>query len=188
MKTACRDVAAWDPDGELFLSVNVSARQFARVDFERTVTEALTGAKLAPERLWLELTETAVLDQPEVAKERIRRLHDKGVCVVVDDFGVGYSSLSYLQRYPFRALKLDRMFVDASRGTDHILEAVIHLGKALDMNVVAEGVELPEQVATLRRLGCPLGQGHLLSRAIPAAKAKGLRHVELPDRIADRSS
>lgn len=180
LESACREVASWDPDGGLILSVNVSTKQFARVDFERRVREALDHSGLLPERLWLELTETAVLDQPELAKARIQRLHEQGISVVVDDFGVGYSSLSYLQRYPFRVLKLDRMFVAPERQSDHILEAIIRLGHALDMKVVAEGLEEAQQVATLRRLGCTIGQGHLLAEAVPAERARTLTRIELP--------
>jgi diguanylate cyclase (GGDEF)-like protein len=179
LRTACRDLAEWDPEGELFLSVNVSPKQFARVDFESMVESALSETGLAPERLWLELTETAVLDQPDVAKGRIQRLHELGISVVVDDFGSGYSSLSYLQRYPFRVLKLDRMFVAPERQHDHILQAIIHLGHALDMRVVAEGVEQASQIRTLRQLGCNIGQGHLLSRPIPGERARELKRIDL---------
>jgi diguanylate cyclase (GGDEF)-like protein len=186
LRTACKAVARWDPDGDLFLSVNVSPRQFARVDFEKKVSAALGDSGLAPERLWIELTETAVLDQPELAHERITRLHAKGISVVVDDFGVGYSSLSYLQRYPFRVLKLDRMFVASERQNDHILEAIIRLAHALNMRVVAEGVEESKQVATLLRLGCTLGQGYLLAKPLPAKKAKKLRKIDLVGVEAER--
>ncbi len=180
LRTACRELASWDPTGKLLLSVNVSPKQFAHVDFESMVEEALHDTGLEPGRLWLELVETAVLDQPEVAEARIQRLHRLGVSIVVDDFGVGYSSLSYLLRYPFRVLKLDRLFVAPETQNEHIIEAIIRLGLALDMRVVAEGLEEPEQLETLLRLGCSLGQGYLLARPLPAEEARRLRRVELP--------
>lgn len=180
LRTACRELATWDEDKKLFLSVNVSPKQFAHVDFESMVEGALEDSGLDPERLWLELVETAILDHPELAHARITRLHARGISVVVDDFGVGYSSLSYLLRYPFRVLKLDRLFVAPETQNTHVLEAIIRLGHALDMQVVAEGVEEAAQIETLLGLGCSLGQGHLLARALPLAKAKSLRHIELP--------
>jgi diguanylate cyclase (GGDEF)-like protein len=179
LEQATRDVASWDPEGSQFVSVNVSPKQFAHVDFEKIVASALDRAGLAPRRLWLELIETTVIDQADLAEARIRRLHELGVSVVIDDFGVGYSSLGYLSRYPFRVLKLDRSFVDRERKNDHVLEAIIALAHALSLRVVAEGVEHRDQLEALLRLGCELGQGHLLSKPISAARARDKRRVEL---------
>jgi diguanylate cyclase (GGDEF)-like protein len=177
LERACRDIASWG--GGLFVSVNVAPKQFAHVDFEETVAAALAGAELEPGRLWLELVETAIIDQPDLAEARIRRLHALGVSVVIDDFGVGYSSLGYLARYPFRVIKLDRSFVERGHKNELVIEAIIALAHALSMRVVAEGVEEPEQLEALVRLGCELGQGHLLCRPTTADKAAARRRVDI---------
>ena len=174
LRRACADAARW-PDQALSLSVNVSARQLAWPGFAHEVTEVLRSSTFAAERLVLEVTETAVLDQSEAATANLDALARLGVRFSLDDFGTGFSSLSLLHRLPIHELKIDRSFV-ASLGTlDHsvaIVATVIELARALGVAVVAEGVETELQRKHLLALGCELGQGYLLGR--PAADALGI--------------
>jgi EAL domain-containing protein (putative c-di-GMP-specific phosphodiesterase class I) len=133
---------------------------------------------LPPERLKLEITETALMEDADDTIELVHRLKDYGLKLVIDDFGTGYSSLSYLQRLPIDTLKVDRSFVSQitslKQDNRNIVEAIISLAHRLKMIVVAEGVETPEQYAILRRLQCEYGQGYLFSRPIPKGEVDKL--------------
>jgi EAL domain-containing protein (putative c-di-GMP-specific phosphodiesterase class I) len=129
----------------------------------------MTRAELDPQRLCLEMTEMTLMDSPEVALETFTRLHEIGVQFAIDDFGTGYSSLTYLKRFPVDAVKIDRGFVaDIETDVDsrEIIGSIINLAKALSLEVVAEGVETPDQLELLRRLGCERAQGFLVSPAL----------------------
>ncbi|HEX5451646.1 MAG TPA: EAL domain-containing protein, partial [Candidatus Limnocylindrales bacterium] len=150
---------------DLTVAVNVSARQFAEPTLLDSVRLALADSGLPPDALVLEITETVLMDAP-VAAERLAELRNLGVRIAIDDFGTGYSSLGYLERFPVDLLKIDKSFVDR---LDHgregavLARAIVQVGRALRLQVVGEGIERPEQLAQLQRLGCRLGQGFLLA-------------------------
>jgi EAL domain-containing protein (putative c-di-GMP-specific phosphodiesterase class I) len=170
---ACRQLAEWRAlpgRSGLRVTVNLSARQFADPDLIEVVAEALARACLPADALWLEITESVLMEEVEATADTLYALKRLGVHLAVDDFGTGYSSLSYLKRFPVDALKIDRSFIDGL-GTDPddgaIVLAIVRLAQALRLAVVAEGVENHEQLSALQRLGCDSVQGFLLAR--PAA-------------------
>jgi diguanylate cyclase (GGDEF)-like protein len=171
---ACTDAAAWTGSLEgLEVAVNLSARQLVQSDIVSQVTDALTASALAPSRLLLEVTESAMMEDAHAAGEALDALAALGVRIAVDDFGTGYSSLLYLRRYPISVLKVDRAFVAgvASNANDHaICASVISLGQAVDAMTIAEGVETLEQLAALEAMGCQRAQGFLWSRGVPLAE------------------
>jgi EAL domain-containing protein (putative c-di-GMP-specific phosphodiesterase class I) len=134
------------------------------------IQEILEKTGLPPDRLKLEITETALMEDADETVRLVHRLKDYGLQLVIDDFGTGYSSLSYLQRLPIDTLKVDRSFVsriqDEPDGNRNIVEAIISLAHRLNMIVVAEGVETHEQLAILLEMDCQLGQGYLFSQTI----------------------
>ena len=164
MRTACREAVA--RFGEASVSVNVSALQFRAKGFVETVTKILKETGLRPDRLEIELTESALVDDRDQALGILRHLKTLGVRVSLDDFGTGYSSLSYLRFFPFDALKIDRSFVrdiETGDGSLAILEAVLRLGRAMRLRVVAEGVETAAQLGILQNLRCDEVQGYLFA-------------------------
>ena len=170
---ACQQLAAWRAAGrrKLRVTVNLSARQFADPDLIDVVAEALARACLPADALWLEITESVLMEEVEATAETLHALKRLGVHLAVDDFGTGYSSLSYLKRFPVDLLKIDRSFIDGL-GTDPedgaIVLAIVSLAQALRLEVVAEGVEHFHQLEALHRLGCDAVQGFLLARPAPA--------------------
>ena len=167
---ACRQARAWIDAGlpPVRIAVNVSALQFAAKDFLSSVRAALISTGIDPCNLELELTETVLMKDAESAVQTLRALKAIGVQLAVDDFGVGYSSFSYLRKFPLDALKVDRSFInDISSNPDNamILSALINIGKSLKHRVVAEGVETEEQLLFLQQEGCSEGQG--ISSAAP---------------------
>jgi len=174
LREACREVAEWRRShpalAELQVSVNLSACQFADDHLVDLVASALRDSALDPDALWLEITETAVMDDVERTIETLGALRGLGVHLAIDDFGTGYSSLSYLKRFPVDVLKIDRSFVDGM-GSDSedsaIVTAVVRLAQALGKDVIAEGIETQVQLDALRELGCNAGQGYLFSRPQP---------------------
>jgi EAL domain-containing protein (putative c-di-GMP-specific phosphodiesterase class I) len=160
------------------LAVNLSPRQFGDPRLVERVAGVLRGTGLAPRRLTLEITEGVLLeDASEVgpALEALRRL---GVSLALDDFGTGYSSLAYLRRFPIDRLKIDRSFIGGLHRdpeADAITIAILGMAAALDLPVVAEGVETEEQAWALADLGCQFGQGYLFARPAPAAAFSELR-------------
>jgi EAL domain-containing protein (putative c-di-GMP-specific phosphodiesterase class I) len=151
--------------------VNVGARQFAAGDLDRVVRDALQRHGVPARLLELELTESMLIDDPQAAVAMLTRLKGIGVTLSLDDFGTGYSSLGYLRQFPIDALKIDKCFVDEiEAGPDGgaIVDAVIALAHRLDLAVVAEGVETPQQRAYLERQGCDHLQGYLVGRPMPA--------------------
>ncbi|GAA5513916.1 hypothetical protein Dcar01_02665 [Deinococcus carri] len=154
---------------ELHVSVNVSAHQFAREDFVGAIREALRAHALPGNALMLELTESALITDLHGSVAKLRELHGLGVRFALDDFGTGYSSLSYLQQLPVQVLKIDRSFVRDMDSTGvPLLQALITMAHALDLTVIAEGVETPGQLDVLRGLHCDLGQGYLFGHPQPA--------------------
>jgi EAL domain-containing protein (putative c-di-GMP-specific phosphodiesterase class I) len=155
----------------LRVSVNLSASQFRGSNLTETIRHALDEAGLAPEYLEVELTESAVMSDPEESIAILEQLSAMGVLVSVDDFGTGYSSMSYLRRFPIDKLKIDRVFINeiASRPEDaSIVRAIVSLAHSLRLKVVAEGVETPAQLDFLKAVGCDEYQGYHFSRPLPA--------------------
>jgi diguanylate cyclase (GGDEF)-like protein len=174
LREACRQARAWQDQGlpSLRVAVNISAVQFRRLDLVDTVRCALTDAGIDAQYLEIELTETAVMSDPEESVEILERLSRMGVIVSVDDFGTGYSSMSYLRRFPIDKLKIDRSFITnvmTSADDAAIVQAIISLAHSLRLTVVAEGVETAEQVAFLQKHGCDQYQGYYFSRPVEAA-------------------
>jgi diguanylate cyclase (GGDEF)-like protein/PAS domain S-box-containing protein len=158
------------PEG-LCMSVNLSVKQLQSETVYADVRDALEGSGLRPENLVLEITESVMMADTDLAVERLRSLKDLGVRLAMDDFGTGYSSLSYLSRFPVDILKMDRSFLQAGHYESGFAAAILALGDTLDLDVVAEGIELPNQADALRALGCDLGQGFLFAPAMPWATA-----------------
>ena len=180
LRTACQQLALWQQDprsSHLQLSVNVSVRQFRQPEFVRQVTEILQETGVRSHLLTLELTESLVLDNVDDAIEKMHQLRTKGVRFSVDDFGTGYSSLAYLTRLPLHQLKIDQSFVRnlGARATDDVIvQTIIGMGRNLELEVIAEGVETQEQKDFLMRHGCDLYQGYLLGRPMPVAALDAL--------------
>ena len=167
---ACRQARAWMEAGlpPVRIAVNVSALQFAAKDFLSSVRTALISTGIGPHNLELELTETVLMQDAESAAQTLRALKAIGVQLAVDDFGVGYSSFSYLRKFPLDALKVDRSFInDISSNPQNatILSTLIGIGKSLKHRVVAEGVETEEQLHFLQKEGC--SEGQVFSSAVP---------------------
>ncbi|WP_172961773.1 putative bifunctional diguanylate cyclase/phosphodiesterase [Desulfovibrio ferrophilus] len=175
---ACRTISGWRQDvagaGDLLVSVNVSGRQFSQVDLVDRVDQILRETGLPPDRLKLEITETAIMQNAEMAIDKLAALREMGVRISVDDFGTGYSSMSYLQRLPLDSLKIDLSFVramDDSQSNVEIVRAIINLAHTLGLEVIAEGVERASHRDTLHDLSCELLQGYYYSRPLSGENA-----------------
>jgi EAL domain-containing protein (putative c-di-GMP-specific phosphodiesterase class I) len=152
------------------VAVNVPSQSLLSASFERDVHTALERYHVEPEKLTLELTEASIVEQPDLAAERIAALRAIGVDVSIDDFGTRYSSLARISRFDVSELKIDRAFVSGMRHNEAdlaVVKMVIELGKALGMRVVAEGIEVEVDADELTRMGCPIGQGFLFARPMP---------------------
>ena len=173
LDTACQQAAAWHERGHaLAISVNVSARQLDHDNLVEDVNDALRSSGLDPGSLILEITETALMRDPEAAAVRLRSLKALGVRIAIDDFGTGYSSLAYLRQFPVDALKIDRSFISgfaASRESSNaLIHTLVQLGKTLGMETLGEGIEDQLQLQHLQREECDLGQGFLFARPLEA--------------------
>jgi diguanylate cyclase (GGDEF)-like protein len=173
LRQACRQVAGWIAEaGPLLLHVNLSAHHLLRNDLAANVAAALRDSGLPPECLALEITESVLMHDLEVAIIRLHELKGLGVHLAIDDFGTGYSSLAYLRQMPIDAVKIDKSFVDGVAGgaeESAVARAILALAATLHLDTVAEGVEQPEQAEALAALGCHLAQGYHFSRPVPAA-------------------
>jgi diguanylate cyclase (GGDEF)-like protein/PAS domain S-box-containing protein len=172
----CRQLAAWGPD-VANVAVNVSDREFWNSDLLAHVLQSLKRHGLTPDRMTLEITESVIMHRPEVALHLMREMHAAGIQLHIDDFGTGHSSLSTLQRFPVDAFKIDRSFIHALKPgsrTDELVRAIIAMGKALDVAVVAEGIETEEQLKFMQEIGCATGQGFLFMPAVSAENAPDL--------------
>lgn len=190
LRQACSNAAAWPDD--IKIAVNLSAVQFkSGHHLVETVVSALASSGVRPERLELEITESALLFHIDGVLRSLHQLRDVGVRICMDDFGTGYSSLSYLRAFPFDKIKIDRTFVqDSSARHDGsaIIEAVVGLGKTLRMQVVAEGIETAEQYRLVKRRGCDEAQGYLLSKPLAAEEISillGVDPARLPGRVGE---
>ena len=172
LKRACLDAKEWRDQGreDLYVAVNLSARQFKQPNLVEMVSQMLVETGLPPGSLQLELTETSIMDEPEMAVDKMKSLHRLGVRFAVDDFGTGYSSLNYLKRFPVDTLKIDRSFVadaSANKEDQEIIRAIISMARNLRMEPLAEGVEKMEQVIFLRDHGCSVMQGFYFGKPMP---------------------
>jgi EAL domain-containing protein (putative c-di-GMP-specific phosphodiesterase class I) len=184
LEEACSQAAAWKGEGlRIGVSVNVSAYQLGRTDFVDVVRRALESSAIEPSLLTLEITETMLMRDMNATREHLEEVKALGVRIAIDDFGTGYASLSHLQRLPVDILKIDRSFVAAlsNGGWSHellraseLLHAILGVGQALSLTVVAEGIEEHSQMATLETMGCEMGQGFLLGEPSPADVIKRL--------------
>jgi predicted signal transduction protein with EAL and GGDEF domain len=177
MELACRETAELNRslDEPLTIHVNLSPIQVQEVGIEDRIPQLLKEIGLDPGLLKLEITESTLFDDFEMAEAVFKCLQDSGVSVALDDFGVGYSSLSYLERFPINLLKLDRSFIQDIGESDrrlHIVETMVQMGRALEMQVVAEGVETAEQAEILRNIGCQFAQGYWFSKPVPIEAVK----------------
>ncbi|MBM9485792.1 EAL domain-containing protein [Pseudomonas sp. ICBG1301] len=175
MHEACRQMCQWLAEGAPlnFIAVNVSSRLFARRELYEQVAQVLHSTGLAPAFLELEVTESAVMDDPEVALEQLHRLRELGLRLAIDDFGTGYSSLLRLKRLPVQKLKIDQGFVAGLPWDEDdaaIVRVVIALAKSMGMQVHAEGIEQVEQARFLLEQECDMGQGYWFGRPMPAAE------------------
>jgi EAL domain-containing protein (putative c-di-GMP-specific phosphodiesterase class I) len=168
-------------DRQPMVSVNVSARQFTTDGLVVTVAGVLDRSGLDPARLTLELTESVLLRDVEDTIARLHELEALGVKLAVDDFGTGFSSLAYLQRFPVDALKIDKSFVDhiatGGRGAD-LARAVVELGRVLGLATIAEGIESAAQADSLLASGCSLGQGYHFARPMAREDVAALLRAE----------
>jgi diguanylate cyclase (GGDEF)-like protein/PAS domain S-box-containing protein len=185
LREACMQAAAWDraggPSSGLSIAVNLSPRQFRETGIVETVSSALAESGLKAERLNLEITEAVLVEDSPAVAEILTRLKSLGIRISIDDFGTGYSSLSYLRRLPIDTLKIAKPFVDvvAHGPRDEALaQAIVSLARSLQLEVVAEGVEEDAQLDVLVRMGCELGQGYLVSPAVPADRLPSLASAE----------
>ena len=194
LKQACSDASQWrcDDGNALHINVNLSASQLKHDGLVVEVAAVLEQTALEPSALTLEITETLLMEDPERAAEVIHALKDLGVKIALDDFGTGFSSLSYLSRFPVDCLKIDKSFVDALAGGGSVddvslVRAITGLGEMLKLQVTAEGIERPGQLAELLGLGCHLGQGFHFAKAVAHAEFTQMLRTSSPYRSAGAS-
>jgi len=175
LRKACQQLSQWQwqspGNRSLFMSVNLSGKQVAQPGLVNQISDILEETHVEARHLKLEITESAVMDNAEMAVQLLNRLKALGVQLSIDDFGTGYSSLGYLHRFPVNTLKIDRSFVgrigEAAENIE-IVRTIVSLADNMGMEVVAEGVETLSQLAQLRKLNCQYGQGYLFSRPVDA--------------------
>ena len=177
LDTATRQMARWTEsfDHPLHVAVNLSRRQLASSRLTGDVRRALSDSGLDARQLTLEITENVLMDDPERATVALAELRGMGIAIAVDDFGTGYSSLSYLQRFPVDVLKIDRAFIgplnQVEPASTALVTTIIGLARTMGLDIIAEGIERPDQLDRLIHLGCPKGQGYLLSRPLDVEAA-----------------
>jgi EAL domain-containing protein (putative c-di-GMP-specific phosphodiesterase class I) len=188
LEEACRQLARWQeelPTGRrLAVGVNVSVLQLDERGFATRLAEVIGAHGIQPDQIVVELTEQALAVDFETAVQVVDELRAIGVSVAVDDYGTGYSSLRYLDRFDADVLKIDRSFVANvadSTHTQKIVRSVLHMARALDLQSIAEGIETAEQLAQVQAAGCDLGQGYLFSRPVAAAEISTM--LRDPDRF-----
>lgn len=167
LRSACQQLRAWQKQfptlGPFTVSVNLSGKQFAQPNLVEYIDTLLTETGLEGSYLKLEITESILIDNPDSAAEMIAQLQKRNIQISLDDFGIGYSSLSYLHRFPLNALKIDRSFVsnlEASRSNLTIVRTIITMALELGIGIIAEGIETEVQAEFLQSLGCHCGQGY----------------------------
>ncbi len=191
LETACRHGARWIEDGapDAKIAVNLSAKQLVRHDMTVIIKRILKRTGFPPQQLVVELTESLLLDTLEKTSETLHELRAMGIEIAIDDFGTGYSTFKLLKQLPIDILKIDQMFIQdllENRVDAAITQAIIDVAHALDMRVVAEGVEKLEHVKLLQELGCDSIQGFYLSEALPRREVTKLLHVGVPGKTRQR--
>ncbi|NJN73410.1 MAG: EAL domain-containing protein [Limnothrix sp. RL_2_0] len=183
LEEGCRQFKEWQDelglDASITISINLSSRQFSQNNLKKQVEEILERTGLDPSALKLEITESTVMDDIEEAARMLKELKTINVRLSVDDFGTGYSSLSYLSNFPIDTLKIDRSFVDKIKKDNDSLaipNALVMLGHSLGMDIIAEGIETPEQLEILKKIGCEFGQGFYFSK--PLNKKDATRFIK----------
>jgi len=183
LSTACRQTKAWHTDkiGHLQIAVNLSGRQFDQLNLRQRLEPILTDTGLDPKYLKLELTESILVQNADLALRQLNSLKALGVQIAIDDFGTGYSSLRYLQQFPFDILKIDQCFIRQLNNakTIAITIAIIQMAHSLHLKVIAEGVETEAELAFLREHNCDEIQGYLFSRPLPVAEFEKLLASDL---------
>src|SRR5699024_1809840 len=174
LRQACQQIHAWQQQDLAlqFVAVNVSSRSLSNRNLPAQVTQILQDSTIVPQRLELEVTESAVMENPQQADEILIELRELGVRLAIDDFGTGYSSLSRLKSLPVHKLKIDQSFVSNLPNSIEdiaIVRAILALGNSLGLEIQAEGIETTEQMQFLQEQNCPLGQGYLFGRPVPIA-------------------
>jgi EAL domain-containing protein (putative c-di-GMP-specific phosphodiesterase class I) len=179
LRESCRQLVNWQRKfpqmRKVFVSVNLSSKHFTTENIFQQVGQILLESEMDPSCLKLEITESAMMENPEEVVNTLVRLKSLGIQLSIDDFGTGYSSLSYLHRFPVDTLKVDRSFVIAmDKGSENgeIIKTIVSMAQTLRMKVIAEGIETIDHLHKLRILGCNYGQGYLLSRPVPANDAE----------------
>ncbi|MCD4688287.1 MAG: EAL domain-containing protein [Desulfuromonadaceae bacterium] len=179
VETACAQNKAWQDAGlaPITMAVNISPHQLSQADFSKRIQRILTKTGLDPSLLEIEITETAIMDNGEKARETMRGLCELGISFALDDFGTGYSSLSNLRYLPLKKLKIDRSFIHDVPHSDpdvRLVSSVLALASSLDLQVVAEGIETEPQLVFLQQKGSEIGQGYFFSRPVAAAEVEKL--------------
>ena len=192
LRAACRQAAAWQAHHPaLAMGVNLSSVQIGQRALPGEVADVLDDTGLDPRSLMLEITETVLMQDTESTTDRLRELKELGVQLAVDDFGTGYSSLQYLRGFPIDILKIAKSFIDGVAGASDesaLARAIIDLGESFQLRVVAEGIERPDQLERLLRLGCELGQGYYFAKPMDAAALERLMATQDPLPRADLST
>ena len=186
LEESCRQIKIWEEnllsENPLSISVNLSAKQLMNSEVIQNLKEIIRITGIKPHRLKLEITESMIMDNAELALQILSDLCDLGVRISSDDFGTGYSSLSYIHKFPFHRLKIDRSFIskmDIDEKSEEIVRTIILLAKNLGMDTVAEGIETEAQLQRLCELGCDFGQGFLFSRPLPVEEIENLMRNEI---------
>ncbi len=186
LQQACHQLHLWQQQNSvkesLFVSVNLSTRQFAQLDLIEQIDKILSDTQVHPCCLKLEITESAIMDNPTTAAATLKQLRQRHIQLGIDDFGTGYSSLSYLHSFPVDTLKIDQSFVREIDGTAdklRLVSVILGIAQTMNMSVIAEGIETEQQLAQLRNLACNLGQGYYFSEPLPPEKVIKLITDEL---------
>jgi len=178
-KQACQQLRSWQQQGwtEITMSVNLSVRQFACPTLLADIDRVLSETAINPGYLKLEITESAIMDNAEMAIALTKELRSRQIQISIDDFGTGYCSLGYLHHFPVDTLKIDRSFVNQIQGGNRnyqVVNTIIALSNQLELAVIAEGIETTQQLEWLQQLGCQFGQGYLFSKPLPAAEIESI--------------
>ena len=187
LRQSCRQYQQWQREGiaPFKLSVNLSLRQLQEPDLVQRIQEILRETGMNPQHLALEITESLMFQEPDKAIARLHQLKRLGIQIAIDDFGVGYSSLSYLKDLPIQTLKIDKSFLDdllTIQKNQVILQSIIELGHRLTLNIIAEGIENQEQLTVLRQMNCDYGQGYFFSRPLEFSDITQYFHHQLVQR------
>ncbi|WP_156119946.1 EAL domain-containing protein [Leptolyngbya sp. KIOST-1] len=193
-RAACQQLQQWRqglPQAQaLVISVNLSVKQFAHPHLIDTIDDALAASGLSGNHLRLEITESALIENPQTAEVMLQALRDRGIQLSIDDFGTGYSSLSMVHQFPMQILKIDRSFIQSMEADPRgvaMVQAILALAQSLGMAAIAEGVETQSQLEQLRQLGCPYAQGYHFAKPLPAPEAEQLL-VTWPNQNAARAT